>query len=158
MLMPRWLGALGVPLLLSACSLIAPKFEKPVVSVLGVELVGGNFLQQNFLLKLNIENPNKRALPVTSLHADLSVLGDPVASGVNSRSFIVPARGSAQFDMTITANMAVVLLKLAGRGDKRSDPIDYELTGEASIDLPFLRNVPFRQHGALSPGALGGRH
>ena len=155
LMLPR-LALLGVLLASSACSLFAPKYEKPVLSVVGIELIGGNFLQQNFLLKLHIENPNDRALPVTSLHADLTMLGEKVASGVNSRAFVVPARGAADFDMTINANMALALLKLASRADRHSDSIDYDLTGQASIDLPFLRDLPFAQRGSFSTRELLG--
>jgi LEA14-like dessication related protein len=133
----------------AACSLVAPHFENPILSVAGIELVGGNLLQQNFLVKFNIQNPNNRALPVTGLHAELSVLGKRVASGIVDRAFVVPAQGSSQFDMTINANLALVLLNLKASADQRSDDIDYELTGVASIDLPFLREVPFRQRGVF---------
>jgi hypothetical protein len=34
--------------------------------------------------------------------------------------------------------------------DQHSESIDYDLTGAASIDLPFLRNLPFHQTGNLS--------
>ncbi|HWJ35433.1 MAG TPA: LEA type 2 family protein [Steroidobacteraceae bacterium] len=134
----------------AACSLIAPKFERPTLSVTGIELVSGNLLQQNFLVKLNIQNPNDRPLPVTRLHAELNVAGERIASGVSNRAFVVPAQGNAQFDMTITANAALALLKLSQRTDKRSDSIDYEMTGAASIDLPFLRDLPFHQQGSFS--------
>jgi LEA14-like dessication related protein len=133
----------------AACSLVAPHFENPILSVAGIELVGGNLLQQNFLVKFNIQNPNNRALPVTGLHAELNVLGKRVASGIVDRAFVVPAQGSSQFDMTISANLALVLLNLKASADQRSDDIDYELTGVASIDLPFLREVPFRQRGVF---------
>jgi LEA14-like dessication related protein len=133
----------------AACSLVAPHFENPILSVAGIELVGGNLLQQNFLVKFNIQNPNNRALPVTGLHAELNVLGKRVASGIVDRAFVVPAQGSSQFDMTINANLALVLLNLKASADQRSDDIDYELTGVASIDLPFLREVPFRQRGVF---------
>jgi LEA14-like dessication related protein len=146
---PKWLLLL-VTALTAACSLVAPHFEKPVLSVTGIELVRGNLLQQDFLVKFMVQNPNDRALPVTSLHAELNVLGERVASGVSNRAFVVPAQGTAEFDMTISANLALVLLKLGGRADKRSDDIDYELSGAASIDLAFLREVPFHQHGAFS--------
>jgi LEA14-like dessication related protein len=141
---------LGLSLWMAGCSLVAPKYERPTVSVASIQLVGGNFLQQNFLVKLNVQNPNDRALPVTSLHVELNALGDRIASGVSSRAFVVPAHGDTQFDMTITANMALALLKLAGRTDKHSDSIDYEMTGGASIDLPFLRDLPFHQTGSFS--------
>ncbi len=135
---------------------MAPHFEQPILSVAGIQLVGGNLLQQNFVVKFNVQNPNDRALPVAGLHAELNVLGERVASGVVDRAFMVPAHGSSEFDMTITANLAMVLFKLKTSRDKGAGDIDYELSGAASIDLPWLREVPFRQRGVLSLAALRG--
>lgn len=152
---PKWWWLL--PLLTAwtaACSLVAPHFEKPVLSVVGIELVGGNLLQQNILVKFNVQNPNDRVLPVAGLHAELNVLGERVASGMVDRAFAVPAHGSSEFDMTIKANLALVLFKLKQTTDKGSDDIDYELTGAASIDLPYLREVPFHQRGVFSLKSL----
>jgi LEA14-like dessication related protein len=129
---------------------VAPKFARPNLSVTSIQLVSGNLLQQNFLVKLNIQNPNDRALPVTGLHAELNVAGERLASGVSNRPFVVPAFGETQFDMTITANAALALLQLMQRKDTQRDSIDYDMTGAASIDLPFLRDLPFKQHGSLS--------
>jgi LEA14-like dessication related protein len=143
---PRWLLLPLFMAWMAACSLVAPHFERPILSVTGIELVGGNLLQQNFLVKFNVQNPNDRALPVTGLHADLNVMGERFASGIVDRAFVVPAQGSSQFDMTISANLALILFKLKAN---RSDDIDYELTGVASIDLPFLREVPFQQRGVF---------
>jgi LEA14-like dessication related protein len=146
---PKWLLPALFTAWTAACSLLAPHVERPILTVVGIELVGGDLLQQNFLVKFNVQNPNDRALPVTGLHAELNVLGERVASGIVDRAFVVPAQGSSQFDMTISANLALVLFKLKASTDKRSDDIDYELTGAASIDLPFLREVPFRQRGVF---------
>jgi len=156
-MLPRKLGWLLLPLFAvwtAACSLLAPRVETPTLLVTGIELVGGNLIQQNFLVKFNVQNPNDRALPVTGLHAELNVLGERVASGVIDRAFVVPARGSADFDMTISANLALVLLKLQAGRDRHSDEIDYEVTGAAHIDLPFLHDLPFRQRGAFSMKSL----
>lgn len=110
---------------------------------------GGNLLQQNFAVRLNIQNPNDRALPVRGLHAQLNVGGETIANGVSDRAVIVPAFGESEFDMTISANLALALLKLADRANNHAEAIDYELTGEASIDLPFLHNLPFHQSGSF---------
>jgi LEA14-like dessication related protein len=136
-------------LCLAACSLVTPKFERPTLSVIGIEMVNGNLLQQNFRVKFNIQNPNDRALPVSGLHASLSVGGEHIAEGENDRAFVVPARGDIDFDMMIKANMALALLKLANRMDQHADSIDYDVSGAASIDLPFLRNLPFHQTGSF---------
>jgi hypothetical protein len=164
-----WLAGAGLVAtwLAAGCSLIAPRFERPEISVADIQMVGGNLLQQNFLVKLNIENPNDRTVPVTSLHAEIDVAGERLASGVSNRPFVVPARGSTQFEMTVTANLALALLKLSqahdpgrssqggaapgGSGPGRS--VDYDMTGIAVIDLPFLRELPFHQHGSFPLGA-----
>jgi LEA14-like dessication related protein len=134
---------------LAGCSLMAPKFNRPNVSVESIEMRGGNFLQQTFAVKLNIQNPNDRALPVNGLHAELNVGGEQVASGVSDRAFVVPPFGESQFDMTIKANMALAVLKLANGMNQHADSVDYDLSGAASIDLPFLRDLPFHQTGSF---------
>ena len=141
--MPKQL-LLALLLCAAACS---PKFERPNITVVSIEMQRGNLLQQNFQVKFHIQNPNDRALPVKGLHADLRVGGDRVASGVTDRAFVVPPLGDTDFDMMITANMAMALLKLA---NQHSDSIDYELTGAASFDLAFLNNLPFHQSGSFS--------
>jgi LEA14-like dessication related protein len=146
---PKWLLLPLFAAWTAACSLVAPHFERPILTVAGIELVGGNLLQQNFLVKFNVQNPNDRALPVTGLHAELNVLGERVASGIVDRAFVVPAQGSSQFDMPIRANLTLVLLKLGSGANKSSADIDYELTGAANIDLPFLHEVPFHERGVF---------
>ena len=145
---PLWL--LGWGLCLTACSLMTPKFDRPTVSVVDIEMLSGNLLQQKLKVTLNIQNPNDRVLPVSGLHASLSVSGDEIAAGANDRAFVVPAKGETRFDMMITANMAMALLKLADKSQQHGDSIDYDLSGSAAIDLPFLRDLPFHQAGSFS--------
>ena len=148
-MLPRPLQIFALSLILSGCSLIAPKFNRPNVTVLGIELRGGNLLQQNFAVKLNIQNPNDRPLPVRGLHAELNVGGEQIATGISDRAVVIPAFGESEFDLTITANLALILLKLADKANQHADSIEYDLSGAASIDLPFLRNLPFHQNGTL---------
>jgi LEA14-like dessication related protein len=140
----------ALALCVCACSTMAPKFNRPNVSVVNIELRGGNMLQQNFAVKLHIQNPNDRTLPVRGLHVELNVGGEQLASGVSDRAFVVPPFGETDFDMTIKANVALALLKLADKMDQHSDSIDYDVTGAASIDLPFFSDLPFHQKGSFS--------
>jgi LEA14-like dessication related protein len=128
----------------AACT---PKFERPNLSVVSIEMQSGNLLRQNFQVKFQIQNPNDRALPVSGLHAELNVGGERIASGVSNQPFVVPPQGQSEFDMTITANMALALLKLS---NQQTDSVDYEVTGAASLDLPFMHNLPFHQTGSFS--------
>ena len=148
-MLPRLLQIFALTVCLAACSLMAPKFNRPNITVIGIELRGGNLLQQTFAVRLNIQNPNDRPLPVHGLHAELNVGGEQIASGTSDRAVVIPASGESEFDLTITANLALALLKLADRANQHADSIDYDLTGAASLDLPFLRNLPFHQTGSL---------
>jgi len=148
-MLPRLLQIFALTLGLCACSLLAPKFNRPNVTVISIEMRGGNLLQQTFAVRLSIQNPNDRALPVRGLHAELNVGGEQIASGVSDRAVVIPAFGESEFDMTISANLALALLKLADKANQHADSIDYDLTGTASIDLPFLRSLPFHQNGTL---------
>jgi LEA14-like dessication related protein len=136
-------------LALSACALLHPHFEQPTVRVAGVELRGGNLLQQNFVVKLNVQNPNDRALPVRALTFSLKVEGVDFASGLSEQAFSVPALGDADFDMDISANLAFALLKLADKRQQHADTLGYELSGTARIDLPFTRQIEFHENGSL---------
>ena len=148
-MVPRLLQIIALTVCVGACSLVAPKFNRPTVTVVSIELRGGNLLQQNFAVKLNIQNPNDRPLPVHGLHAELNVGGEQIASGVSDRAVVIPALGESEFDLTITANLALALLKLTDRANQHANSIDYDLSGAASLDLPFLRNLPFHQTGTL---------
>ena len=135
---------------LIACSLVTPKFNRPNVTVASIDLRGGNLLQQNFAVTLDVQNPNARSLPVRGLHVELSVGGVQIASGVSDRAFVVPPFGDSQFDMTIKANLGAAVLLLANKLDQHADSVDYDLTGAANLDLPFLRDLPFHQTGSFS--------
>jgi LEA14-like dessication related protein len=144
----RGLAAAACALSLAGC--VTPKFTRPNVSVVSIETRGGNMLQQNFSVKLNIQNPNTRELPVRGVHVELNVGGEQIASGVSDRAVVVPALGESEFDLTIKANMALAVLKLANKLDQRASTVDYDLTGAASIDLPFLHDLPFHQSGSFA--------
>jgi LEA14-like dessication related protein len=133
---------------LAACAWLAactPRFEKPTLTVVKIEYQGGNILQQDFKISFNIHNPNARALPVVGLEARISVDGDVIAAGSSNSAFIVPALGEGPFDMTVHADMATGLIKLLSH----SDALNYELSGTVSLDLAFLRSIPFHQNGVL---------
>jgi hypothetical protein len=152
-MLPRLIGGM-LALALSACSLVRPHFDQPVVRVVAVELRGGNLLQQNFAVKLNVQNPNARALPVRELTFALKVDGVEVASGLSEQAFLVPAFGDADFSMNIGANLALAVLKLVDKRQQHADSLEYELTGTARIDLPFRSQIGFHQNGSLPLSGL----
>jgi len=147
-MLPRLFGGM-LALTLGACALVHPHIEQPTVRVVAVQLRGGNLKQQTFVVKLNVQNPNDRALPVSELTFALKLEGVDFASGLSEEAFSVPALGDADFQMDISANLALVVLTLADKRQHHADSVAYELTGTARLSAPYMKKVAFHQSGSL---------
>lgn len=141
------LAPLTAVLLLGGCAL-TPKLTPPTLTVVDVQLQGSDLWEQHLKVRMHVQNPNDRALPIKGLQYTLEVEGQQFASGESAASFIVPARGEAEFDMNVTTNLAGTLLKLLARGsDTLSQSVAYRLTGKVSLSEGLLRSLPFDERG-----------
>lgn len=136
-------------LLLVACSLM-PHFETPQLSVVNVQILGGDLWSQRLKVRLHVQNPNDRALPVRALQYTIEVEGQTFASGESTEPFVVPPLGANDFDMTINTNLAGTVLRLIGRGANAQNDIAYHLTGKLTLSQGFVRSIPFDQRGSFS--------
>jgi len=132
---------------LSGCSLFVPKLEAPRLSVVDVEFQKGALWQQKLRVRMHVDNPNDRVLPVKGITYTLEVNGQEFAHGESAASFVVPALGEAEFDMNMTANMAGTLISLLGHGADAN--VEYHLTGKIALSEGLLRSIPFDQHGSF---------
>lgn len=135
---------------LAACSTFMPKFVPPQLSIVSIELGRSDLFAQHLRVRMRVENPNDRVLPVEGLSYTLDIAGEEAAQGASSASFSVPARGAAEFDMDVTANLAGTLLRLLTRGGSLSNPIDYHIAGKVRLSRGLLRSVPFEKRGTLT--------
>jgi LEA14-like dessication related protein len=141
-------GLLGT-WLLGACSLV-PKFEKPTLELVSLKLADGNLLSQRFNARLKVYNPNDRALPVNGLRYTVEIDGKAFGKGESTRAFTVPARGEAEFDMTLDANLAGAVAAVLSRRERaKGRELEYRLVGTVSIDLPLMRSLEFDQVGTF---------
>jgi LEA14-like dessication related protein len=145
--LPRLAPALLAAALLAACAL-APKFEAPQLSVSDVQVLSADLWQQHLKVRMHVQNPNDRPLPIKGIVYTLEVEGQQFASGESTESFVVPALGEADFDMTVTTSLATSFVKLLGHASQAKS-LDYHLTGKVSLSSGFLRSIPFDQHGSL---------
>ena len=141
-------GLLGA-LLLGGCSLV-PKFEKPTLELVSLKLADGNLLSQRFNVRLKVLNPNDRALPVNGLRYTVEIDGKAFGKGESTRAFTVPARGEAEFDMTLDANLAGAVAAVLSRRERaKGRELEYRLKGTVSIDLSLMRSLDFDQVGSF---------
>ena len=134
---------------LGGCGL-SPHFEHPRLSVVRVEVEGAQILSQRFRIRIRVENPNDRALPIRALSFTMQLAGEDFGHGESAAAFTVPARGEGEFETIVTTDLATTLMKIMPRLKDRSQPIEYRLTGKVETDLAFLSTVPFDQRGSFT--------
>ncbi|MGB8327820.1 MAG: LEA type 2 family protein [Steroidobacteraceae bacterium] len=135
---------------LLACSYLAPKLETPRLAIVGAEIVKSEMFEQRLKVRMRVQNPNDRALPVKGLVYDMEVAGEQFAHGISAAAFTVPAFGEAEFDMNVTANLAGALFKLIGNRDAlNGDAIGYRIAGKVSLASGMLRTIPFHETGTF---------
>ena len=143
----RFLQLLLLAVALCGCTLLVPKLQTPRLAIVDVEVIKANFLQQRLRVRMRVENPNDRTLPIKGLSYTVYLGGQEFATGVSDASFIVPALGTAEFNMDVTANAAgavfAVLSKPRGQG------IDYRMRGRVELTHGWLRSIPFEQSGSF---------
>src|SRR5215469_6611425 len=133
-------------LFLGAC--VTQHFEAPQVSIAGAKIVSIDVWQQRIRVRVHVHNPNSLPLPVRRIEYNLEVAGQQFASGSSDDSFTVPANGDAEFDTTITTNVAGAAINLIARSGGLGDSVDYHLTGKVSIQ-GYWRTLPFDQRGTV---------
>ncbi|MBS0364579.1 MAG: LEA type 2 family protein [Proteobacteria bacterium] len=138
-----------VPWLLCACAL-GPKFQTPRLSVADVQVQGGTLWEQRLKVRVHVQNPNDRELPIKGIDYTLQVDGQDFADGVSAASFVVPALGEAEFDMNVTTNIAGALLRLAQHtAPPGARGVPYRMHGHIALSSGLLRSIPFDERGSF---------
>ncbi|HNR21799.1 MAG TPA: LEA type 2 family protein [Steroidobacteraceae bacterium] len=150
----RILIATALAVLLSSCA--ATRLETPHLQLVNIEMMESELFEQRFKVRMRVQNPNDRALPVQGISAKMQLQGEDFAQGVAGEAFTVPAFGEAEFDMVLRANVAGAILRLlSSMKDKKSpDKLDYRVVGKLSLSSGFLRSVPFEESGSFNLGEL----
>ena len=143
-LRPLMILCLGI---LAACGLA--KFETPHLAVIKVDMMTSDILSQKFKVRLRVQNPNDRELPVRAITCKLELAGEEFGNGISGEKFRVPAYGEAEFDMLLTTNLASALLRYMGKKDSGAESVEYRLSGKIDLAKGFVHSIPFSDSGQL---------
>jgi len=124
------------------------KLEAPDISVVSLKLQSADLFAQRLQVRLRVVNPNDRELPIKGITYRIEVDEAELAAGETATAFVVPAKGEAEFDAMLTANLASAIARyLSRKGSQQS--LDYRLTGEVALSSGFLRRIPFDERGSV---------
>ena len=134
---------------LTGCSALRPKMEIPRLTLVSVAMTSADIFNQQFLVRVNVQNPNDRELPITGIDYKLFLEGDSFAEGLSSKPFTVPAQGDTDFDMTVRTNFVSGAARLLSRLNGR-DQVQYVVEGKVLTDISMLKKIPFQESGTVS--------
>jgi LEA14-like dessication related protein len=135
----------------TSCSTLAPKLEAPQLSLVAIQTMAADMFAQQFKVRVKVENPNDLEVSVAGIDYTIFLMGDNFAEGSSDHSFVLPAKGEAEFDMTVTTNFVSSLGRLVSRmGGGKLENVQYEIMGHLLIDKGWTHKIPFDHHGTVS--------
>src|SRR5712671_3791541 len=90
-------------LLLISCA-TKGKLQTPRLTIVAANMVSADVFSQQFLVRVHVQNPNARPLPIKKINYKLWLEGDSFAEGESTAAFVVPANGESEFDMGVNTN------------------------------------------------------
>jgi LEA14-like dessication related protein len=140
-------------LILTACASMGPKLQAPRLTVVGANMVSGDVFSQQLRVRIHVDNPNARALPIKSIDYKLFMQGDSFAEGASTAAFVVPANGEQEFDLLVTTNFVSSIGRLLSHLNGSNDSkIEYTITGHVQIDMTFSPRLNFAESGVVDFG------
>lgn len=133
----------------SSCSSLRPDLKVPRLALVGIGMTSADIFNQQFLVRVNVQNPNDRELPIEGLDYELFLEGDGFAEGKLDKAFVVPANGDIDFDMTVKTNFVSGIGRLLSRLNGRQQ-VNYTVEGKLLTDIRFLKKIPFRETGSVN--------
>jgi LEA14-like dessication related protein len=144
-------GLMLALLMLNAC--VSTQFEAPRLSLVSVGMVSADVFSQQFRIRLHVQNPNDRDLPIKGIEYALSLQGDSFAEGISNQPFVVPALGEAEFDTLVTTNfMSSVARLLSKLNSSDGSKVQYQFVGRVLLSEGMVRKIPFNEQGTVDLG------
>ncbi|MFL1527742.1 LEA type 2 family protein [Pseudomonas sp. O230] len=122
---------------LSACALL-PNRDPLNINVVGFEPLQSQDMEVRFAVKIRVQNPNETPVDYNGVALDLSVNGQPLASGVSDQSGSIARFSETVLTVPVSVSAFSVLRQTLGLSRTQT-----------------LNNLPYVLHGNLAGGLFG---
>lgn len=140
---------------LSACALL-PNRDPLKINVVGFEPLQSQDMEVRFAVKIRVQNPNETAITYNGVALDLSVNGQPLASGVSDQSGSIARFSETVLTVPVSVSAFSVLRQTLGLSQTQTlNNLPYVLRGKLAGGL--FGTMRFTDSGRLSlPGSTVG--
>ncbi len=157
-LMPRitrYLIISCLAIIASGCTTLQyANMEKPVVTLVSMELAGLTWAEQRFDIGLRIVNPNDLELPITGLNYDLRLNGLKLGSGGSDGDLRIPALGEKVVQIKLTTAAWVWFRQYRqlrqSEGGVSLDNLKYQINGKVFLEGLAVKSLPFEKVGDIA--------
>jgi LEA14-like dessication related protein len=136
----------------TACATLPATTTPPDLSVVSIEPVEVTPLEQKYLLKVRLQNPNDHALEISGMSYVLEINGQPLLKGVSDASVTVPRFGESIIELSGVSTLFGFVRQFQALQERKTQGMDYKLSGKLSLDYRF-GSLPFSYEGTLLPSA-----
>ncbi len=142
--------------LLTGCANLPLQTISPEVSLADFKLSKLGLLEQTYLLRLHLKNPNPFSLPINSVDYQLHINDQEFAKGVSNQAVTIPASGEEFLDIKVASNFMRLFEKWGDWKNLIGQPFKYRLEGNLGV-IDGGPKLPFEYKGdiSLSRGGSG---
>ena len=144
--------ALMIVAIFAGCAGLPPGAQPPAVTIADFGVGNAGLFEQQFDLRLRIQNPNPDDFKVDGIAFELEINGQPFAKGVGNQTVTVPRYGSAFIAAEAVSTLGGLLRQFGRLNDGNKAVFKYRIKGQLSI--AGGPRVPFEETGEFDFRAL----
>ena len=146
------LAAALVVATVTGCAGLAPGTQPPSITIADLGLGSAGLLEQQYNLRLRIQNPNPNDFSVDGISFELEINGQPFAKGVGNDAVTVPRFGSGFMTAEAVSTLGALLRQFGRLPDGNKAVFKYRIKGQLSI--VGGSRVPFEEQGEFDFSSL----
>ena len=148
------LMALIVTLSATGCASRSAALQSPEIQLVDAEVVRAKLLEQEFLLRFRIDNPNDSPLSLRQINYQLNLNDIPLATDQRNINLNVPAHQYAYLELPVFTNLWRHLKTLISAIKQPTEPVQYLLQAEVSTGRLFRQSFNVQRNGTLTPDSF----
>ena len=129
-------------------------WQKPDVQLVDAEIVRAKLLEQEFLLKFRIDNPNDTTLSLKRMNYSLTLNGIPLAKDQRPIRVKIPPQGHTYIELPVFTNLWRHVRTLASALKNPQQPISYSLNATISTTGFTGHSFDIARSGSINPNSF----
>lgn len=135
---------------LSACGIMKPKFDEPMLTLVDIRPLAAEGLEQRARLRLKLKNPQPYDFSASGVAIVLELNDLPVLTGVSNELPVFAAYSEGVFDVDVSSNLFTSMRLLGQVLSEPEAPVEYEIRARFSLDTFPKKTIKINRKGELN--------